>query len=199
MPTDTATLLAEAAKARLLADGYAGLSTRSVAEEAGVPLSQIHYHFGGKQGLVLALLERENDRLLARQEEMYAANDPLSVRYGQACDFLDDDLASGYVRVLQEMIAAGWSDAAVAEKVIALLTTWFDLLARVLREAEETLGPVSPLASDQVALLVGMAFLGGESLLLLDESQWSSPVRTTLRSIGDLIRIAESKVPPMST
>ena len=27
-----------------------------------------------------------------------------------ACDFLEDDLDSGYVRVLQEMIAAGWSN-----------------------------------------------------------------------------------------
>ena len=42
---------------RLLADGYAGLSTRKVAEEAGVPLSQLHYHFGSKGGLILALLE----------------------------------------------------------------------------------------------------------------------------------------------
>jgi AcrR family transcriptional regulator len=27
-----------------------GLSTRDVAAAAGVPLSQIHYHFGSKQG-----------------------------------------------------------------------------------------------------------------------------------------------------
>ena len=192
MPVDTATVLADAARTRLLADGYARLSTRRVADEAGVPLSQIHYHFGGKQGLVLALLERENERLVARQAEMYAADVPLSVRYEQACDFLDDDLASGYVRVLQEMIAAGWSDPAVAaEKVIGLLRTWFDLLTRVLREAEEMFGSFSPLAADQVALLVGMAFLGAESLLLLDEAEWSESVRTTLRRIGDLIRLAE--------
>jgi AcrR family transcriptional regulator len=191
MPVDTATVLADAARTRLLADGYARLSTRRVADEAGGPLSQIHYHFGGKQGLVLALLERENESLVARQAEMYAADVPLSVRYGQACDFLDDDLASGYVRVLQEMIAAGWSDPAVAEKVIGFLRTWFDLLTRVLREAEETFGSFSPLAADQVALLVGMAFLGAESLLLLDEAEWSESVRTTLRGIGDLIRLAE--------
>ena len=35
---------------------------------------------------------------------------PLWQRYEQACDFLEDDLESGYVRVLQEMIAAGWSN-----------------------------------------------------------------------------------------
>ena len=39
------------------------MSTRKVATEAGVPLSQVHYHFGSKGGLVLALLEAEDRRL----------------------------------------------------------------------------------------------------------------------------------------
>ena len=50
-----------AARDCLLADGYANLSTRRVAEAADVPLSQIHYHFGSKQQLILAVLEAEND------------------------------------------------------------------------------------------------------------------------------------------
>lgn len=196
MAVDTASLLTHAAKTRLLSDGYARLSTRRVADQAGVPVSQIHYHFGGKQGLVLALLERENERLVARQKEMYAADALLSVRYEQACDFLDDDLASGYVRVLQELVAAGWSDAVVAEKVMAILKTWFDLLTRVLLEAEDSFDSFSPLKASDVAILVGMAFLGAESMLLLDESTWTEPVRSALRRIGDLIRMAESNALP---
>ena len=38
---DTDTSILDAARSRLLADGYAGLSTRKVAEEAGVPVSQL--------------------------------------------------------------------------------------------------------------------------------------------------------------
>jgi AcrR family transcriptional regulator len=97
---DTRTLILDAARSRLLADGYAGLSTRKVAEEAGVPVSQLHYHFGSKQGLILALFEEENQRRLERQTRMYAENLPLWQRYERACDFLEDDLDSGYVRVL---------------------------------------------------------------------------------------------------
>ena len=107
LATDTRTAILDAARRRLLVDGYGGLSTRKVAEEARVPLSQLHYHFGSKQGLILALLEDENQRRLARQQNMYAEVAPLWQRYERACDFLDDDLDSGYVRVLQEMIAAG--------------------------------------------------------------------------------------------
>ncbi|MDF2746576.1 MAG: hypothetical protein K0S98_860 [Propionibacteriaceae bacterium] len=66
----TDTLILDAARSRLLADGYAGLSTRKVAEEAGVSVSQLHYHFGSKQGLILALLEEENQRRLERQTRM---------------------------------------------------------------------------------------------------------------------------------
>ena len=109
----------EAARTKLLADGYARLSTRGVAEAAGVPLSQLHYHFGSKQQLILDLLEAEDARRLARQTAMYEADWPLWQRYEQACDFLEDDLESGYVRVLQEMIAAGWSDPAIGERVRA--------------------------------------------------------------------------------
>ena len=121
MATETSDRIMAAARSCLLADGYANLSTRKVADGAGVPLSQIHYHFGGKQGMVLALLDYENRRLVSRQRQMYAGPVPLWKRYEQACDFLEEDLASGYVRVLQEMIAAGWSDSAVAAQVLTML------------------------------------------------------------------------------
>ena len=109
----------EAAKEALLENGYAALSTRAIAQRAGVPLSQIHYHFGTKQNLVLEVLAVENRRLLERQTRMYHSEMPFWKQWEQACDFLDDDLASGYVRVLQEMTAAGWADGEIAAAVRA--------------------------------------------------------------------------------
>ena len=134
-------LILDAARIRLLADGYGGLSTRKVADEAAVPLSQLHYHFGSKQGLILAVLEVENQRRLARQQNMYAEDAPLWQRYQRACDFLEDDLDSGYVRVLQEMIAAGWSNEELGDAVRELLGGWYALLAQVAREAEQRSRP----------------------------------------------------------
>ena len=46
--------------------------------EAGVRLSLVHYHFGGKQQLLVAVLERENEELLERQRALYAAPGPLA-------------------------------------------------------------------------------------------------------------------------
>jgi AcrR family transcriptional regulator len=189
--TSTATRIMDSARSCLLADGYANLSTRKVADGAGVPLSQIHYHFGGRRGLVLAVLDRENQRLVGRQRQMYATPLPIWKRYEQACEFLDDDLASGYVRVLQEMIAAGWSDDQVARQVLMMLQGWMDVLDGVAREAEERFGSLGPFTASDVATLVGLSFLGGEAIALLGDAGWSERVRASLRRVTDLIRAAE--------
>jgi AcrR family transcriptional regulator len=188
---DTRSRIVEAARRRLLADGFVGLSTRKVAEEAEVPLSQLHYHFGSKGGLVLALFEEENKRRLDRQTRMYAENTPLWQRYEQACDFLEDDLESGYVRVLQEMIAAGWSSVQVGDAVRELLGGWFTLLAEVAREAERRHGPLSPFTADEVATLVTTSFIGSEALLLLGFDRQLMPIRAALRRVGLVIRAFE--------
>lgn len=188
---DTRTLILDAARSRLLADGYAGLSTRKVAEEAGVPLSQLHYHLGSKQGLILALFEEENQRRLARQQRLYAEDAPLWQRYERACDYLEDDLDSGYVRVLQEMIAAGWSNKELGNAVRELLEGWFALLADVARETERRHGPLGPFTVQETATLIGTAFIGSESLLLLGFDRDVLPIRSALRRIGVLIRQLE--------
>src|SRR6187200_3539763 len=176
--SETRSLILHAARRRLLADGYGGLSTRKVAQEAGMPLSQLHYHFGSKQGLILALLEEENQRRLARQQNMYAEDAPLWQRYERACDFLEDDLDSGYVRILQEMIAAGWSNEELGDAVRKLLSGWFSLLAEVAREAEQRYGSLGPFTADEVATLVSTSFIGAEALLLLGFDRDVMPMRS---------------------
>jgi len=186
--TDTRTLILDAARSRLLADGYGGLSTRKVAEQAGVPLSQLHYYFRSKQGLILALLEVENQRRLARQHRMYAEEAPLWQRYERACDFLEDDLDSGYVRVLHEMIAAGWSNQELGDAVRELVGGWFSLLNQVAREAEQRYGPLRPFTAEEVGTLVGAAFIGAEALLLLGFDRDVLPIRSALRRFSVVIR-----------
>jgi hypothetical protein len=144
---------------------------------------------------MLALLERQNRRLLERQQAMFAADVPLWQRWERACDFLDDDLASGYVRVLQEMIALGWSNAEVAAAVRNALKGWYALLAAIVREASGTLGDLGGFTPDEVAALVGNVFLGSEAMLLLDFERDGMPVRKALRRLAPLIRAFEERAP----
>jgi len=190
---DTQLELLAAAEVCLQRDGYGELSTRRVAEHAGVPLSQIHYHFGSKQGLLLALLDHLNKRLLERQAATFAQPMALSRRWERACDFLDEDLSSGYVRILQEMMAAGWSDPELAAAVRRDLNGWFVLLTALAEEAAQRFGGLGPFTPAEVASLVGAAFLGGEAGILLGFESDRAPIRQALRRFGELIRLAEEK------
>lgn len=191
--SETAVALLEAAEQCLRRYGMGGFSTRKVAEAAGMPLSQIHYHFGSKRGLLLGLLDYQNRKLLARQEQMYAEPQPLWQRWMQACDYLEEDLASGYVRVLQEMIAAGWSDSHIAAEVRRLLGAWYELLRQVAEEATQRLNGVGPFTPTELATLAGHWFLAAESMILLGFSEEQMPTRSALRKVGALLQQLEAR------
>jgi AcrR family transcriptional regulator len=181
--------LLQAAETCLLRDGYAGLTTRAVAAAAGTPLSQIHYHFRSKQGLVLALLEHQNEKLLKRQVKTLGAEAPLSARWLQACDHLEEDLKSGYVRVLQEILAAGYSDANVAEAARHVLDGWFLLLTTVGAELQATVPALKSLQARDIATLVGLAFIGAETLTLIG---MDLPIQPSLRAVGKALKTLEA-------
>ena len=189
--TSTAQQILAAARQALLDAGFAALSTRKVAEAAGVPLSQIHYHFGSKEQLILAMLAAENDSLVRRQAEMFTLDVPLSVRWDLACNYFDDDLESGYVRVLQEMMAAGWSSPDVRAAVGDVLGGWFQVLTDVVNAAGAAGTDLGPFDSRELVALVAAAFLGAESMVLLGLDGDRLPLRSALRRVGDVLRIAE--------
>lgn len=58
---------------RLFADhGVEGISLRAINAEAGLSAAALHYHFGSKQAVVEALLERRMPELMARRGERLA-------------------------------------------------------------------------------------------------------------------------------
>jgi AcrR family transcriptional regulator len=91
---------------RLLAEvGHAGITTRRVAEEAGVNHGLVHYYFGSVENLLVRALERFTERLIARQRELYASDLPFVEKWRTAMRYLvSDDVA-------YETICAGGSHA----------------------------------------------------------------------------------------
>jgi AcrR family transcriptional regulator len=191
---DSRTALLDAAKRVLLEHGYAGLSTRAVAAEAGTQMSQIRYHFGSKEGMVLALFEYMNAALIERQAATFHRTDlTIAQKWARACDYLEEDLASGYVRVLQELTAVGWSNPAVGNAVRHALAQWQALILERVREVEGRIGPLGPFRGEEITALVGAAFLGAESLILLGFDDAQHPMRAALRRVGDLIAATETE------
>jgi AcrR family transcriptional regulator len=192
---DTPERILSAARECLLAEGYSSMTTRRVADAAGVPLSQIHYHFGSKEELILSLLRSENEGLLERQAEMFGRDLPLWKRWDIACDYLDQDLDSGYVRVLHEMMAAGWSSEVIGKEVVVMLRGWNDVLNGLATQAQEAGVDFGSLTVVDVVALTSAAFLGAESLILLGLEDEEIPFRKALRQIGQMIKELEEGTP----
>ena len=182
----------EAARGALLEGGIGAMSTRSVAERAAVPLSLVHYHFGSKHELLASVLEHENENLLARQRELYAAPGPLAEKWRTACAFLDEDLNSGYVRVLWELWAAGLSDETLAERWRASMGAWRTLLESVAADWAEEVELTLPLTPRAMATLITNIFQGVEVELLAGVGEDEAPHREVLDAIGALIERAEA-------
>jgi AcrR family transcriptional regulator len=83
--TDTRERILDAAERLFAAHGFAGTSLRAVTREAEVNLAAVHYHFGTKEDLLRAVLDRVvvpvNRERLERlgQLEAGSGDEPLSV------------------------------------------------------------------------------------------------------------------------
>jgi AcrR family transcriptional regulator len=189
----TKELILEAARESLREQGYSGTSIRAVAERAGIPLSLVHYHFGSKQAVLVAVLERENKKLLERQQALFAGSEPLSVKWRAACRFLEDDLESGYVRILWELWAAGLADEELAARWRNATAGWRRLMAEVFEEWSREVGLELPISAAAVATLVANLFQGLEVEILAGVSEDESPHREVLEAVAQLIEGIESR------
>jgi AcrR family transcriptional regulator len=153
--------------------------------------SLVHYHFGGKQQLLVAVLARENQRLLERQRALFARPGPLAEKWLTACAYLREDLRSGYVRILWELWAVGLADQRLREQWRNAIAGWRDLLTEVAGKWTEQHGVDLPISPRALATLVGDAFLGAEAEILggVDESE--APHLEALESIARVIEWAE--------
>lgn len=66
--------LLDAAEELLISKGMAAITTRKVAEQAGVNQALVHYHFGTIEELLLAALERVSVQVKERSQEIYSTH-----------------------------------------------------------------------------------------------------------------------------
>jgi AcrR family transcriptional regulator len=96
---------------RLLYDvGYAGVTTRAVAEEAGVKHGLVHYYFGSMDKLLTQTLERFVDQLAEALEALY--DDPglsFADKWRLGSQFWVDEPTSRFPKILLELLAMGWN------------------------------------------------------------------------------------------
>jgi AcrR family transcriptional regulator len=145
--------LLDAAERLLIEDGYAGLTTRRVAAEAGINHGLVHYYFGSMEELLLQVLERFTDRMIERQTAMYGADVPFLEKWRTAMRWLEEDVQGGYPKVWCELQAMAWNQAELRERLVSVDEEWRSLLRAHFGSALDEYGVDFPLEAT-VALVV---------------------------------------------
>jgi AcrR family transcriptional regulator len=106
----TTVALLDAAENLLYEVGYAGVTTRAVAESAGVNPGLVHYYFGSMEELLTLTLERFVDQLADALEALY--DDPnltFPEKWRLGSQFWVQEPTSRFPKILLELLAMGWN------------------------------------------------------------------------------------------
>jgi AcrR family transcriptional regulator len=151
---------------RLLVDvGYAGITTRRLAEEAGVNHGLVHYYFGSNENLLVRALERFTERLISRQRELYAADMPFVEKWRTAMRYLVSEDVT-YEKVWLELQALAWNNPDLRARLALVNAEWRAVLTEAFEEPHRGLGidlPLEALVSLVITFNVGIMVerLGG--------------------------------------
>jgi TetR/AcrR family transcriptional regulator len=151
---------------RLLVDvGYAGITTRRLAEEAGVNHGLVHYYFGSNENLLVRALERFTERLVERQRELYSADMPFVEKWRTAMRYLISEDVT-YEKIWLELQALAWNNPDVRERLARVNAEWRAVLTEAFEEPHRELGidmPLEALVSLVITFNVGIMVerLGG--------------------------------------
>lgn len=78
---ETRLKLIQAATPEFIEQGFRAARVQQIAQRAGVRLSAINYHFGGKEGLYLAVLRHHGEQAIQQQPLQIEASLPLPDRF----------------------------------------------------------------------------------------------------------------------
>jgi AcrR family transcriptional regulator len=201
--SETAERILQAAYRRLAADGYARLNMRDVAAEADVNHALIHYYFGSKDQLVIAVLDAANRRLIERQKQMYYTPGGFAAKWAQARAFYEEDLASGFVRVQMELLAASLSNEALRENFVPRFLEWRRVIEHAVRDALAHYQLDLPASPEAIATWIVDFWAGMEFEMLLGISEGQAHHQEALDALQQMLehfdRQASSRPTPART
>jgi TetR/AcrR family transcriptional regulator len=140
----TTDALLDAAERLLVAEGPSALTTRRIAEEAQQSHGLIRYHFGSLEVLLVRTLERASARIIERQRQLYAGDEPFLDKWRTAMTYLDSDLESGFPKLAGELLALSYNEPVYRPAVTALMDAFTEMLTDAVRAAlaDYDVGPV---------------------------------------------------------
>jgi AcrR family transcriptional regulator len=189
----TRDLILQAARRRLVASGYANLNVRDIARDAGVNHALISYHFHGKQQLVLAVLDEANTRLLQRQARMYGQDATAAQKWEQACAFYEEDLQSGYVKLMMELMGASFHDETLRREFTPRMLAWHQLVEQGVGDFIASSGLQLPVSPRAIASWIGWFWMGMEASMALGIPEEQGHQREALAAMAALLHQVEGR------
>ena len=136
--------LLDGAERLLVEQGHAGITTRRLAEAAGVNHGLVHYYFGSNENLLARALERFTERLIERQRALYAADVPFLEKWRTAMRHLIADDAT-YEKIWMELQALAWNEPELRARLGDVNAQWRAVLTEAFSEPHRELGIAMPL------------------------------------------------------
>jgi AcrR family transcriptional regulator len=166
---------------------------RDIARDAGINHGLINYHFQSKQQLVMAVLDEANKTLLERQTQMYASAASTSEKWQQACDFYEDDLKSGFVRLLMELMGASFHDDQLRQEFTPRILAWLKLIENAVAEFLQKSEMELPVSAQAISAWIGWFWTGMEASMTLGIKEDQGHQREALEAVARLLRSVEAK------
>ncbi|MEO7244724.1 MAG: TetR family transcriptional regulator [Rubrivivax sp.] len=188
----TRDLILQATRRRLIEQGYAQLSVRDIAADAGVNHALIGYHFQGKQQLVMAVLDDANAQLLDRQARMYEAAASASEQWQRACAFYEEDLASGFVKLLMELMGASFQDPDLRREFTPRLLAWQKLIEEAVDRFLVETALELPVSARAISAGITWFWMGMEASMALGIQEHEGHQREALTAMATLLQRAEA-------
>ncbi|MEX2586812.1 MAG: TetR/AcrR family transcriptional regulator [Actinomycetota bacterium] len=154
----------EAAFQTLKEEGFAGTSARAIARRGGFNQALIFYHFGTLNDLVLATLDKTSAERMDRYRHSISQAVTVDDKILTATRLYREDLESGHITVISELIAGSLARPDLGPEVVARMQPWIEFAEGVITDVltgSSFEGAVNPrtLAFAVVALYLGVDLL----------------------------------------
>lgn len=163
--------IVEAAIETLKTDGFAGASARAIAAKGGFNQALVFYHFGSVNELLLAALDATSEMRMARYREAVDQVRSLGDLFLVATAIYAEDLDSGHIKVLAELMAASTTFPELRNEIVARVEPWVQFTEDVVGAHLEGSPFAALLAPRDVAYAIVALYLGMEMLANLDDNR----------------------------
>lgn len=165
---DTKRRILDATLDTLKRDGFAATSARAIARAGGFNQALIFYHYGSLADLLLAALDDTSWGRLARYREELAGVRDLTTAVRTAAALYAEDVRSGHIKVLAELIAGASSLPGLGPEIVVIMQPWITFTEESIRRLVAGTPLEEAVPAREAAYALVALYLGVELLTHLD-------------------------------